>query len=771
MASDETAGTTPRNPARRALLLTAGAVAGGLAIGVQRFYRQRDRLAPPAADAAADDPRPFLTAWVRVGPDGRIAVQVPRQEMGQGIASTLALLVADEMDADPALVTFEQAAIDPVYVNATMIGDGIPFRPDDDGALARFASLSQFKLGEALGVQGTGGSTSLRDAWDPMRQAGAAARAMLLAAAAERLGQPAASLRVERGIVEHPASGRRATFGELASDAARQPIPRGVAPKDPSAYRYIGRPQPRLDIPPKVDGRAQFGIDIRVPGLRYAAIRQCPTFGGSVAHVDAARAMAYPGVVAIFDLPATSTSAAGVVAVAERSWQARAALADVEIRWNDGPHAGHDTTAQRARYVAALESAAARTYDEAGDVDRALSGGRALGADYVVPYLAHATLEPPNCTAVVRRDGSCDVWVGNQAPTLVRWFAARTADVRADRVRVHTPLLGGGFGRRFEQDVVVQAVAIARRLPDTPIQLIWSREEDLAHDVYRPMAAARFRATLDAKGLVSGWLHRVVGQSCTGSLTARLLPDAPSDLLKDKTTVEGAFDLPYALPNRRVEHVLTHEPVPVGYWRSVGHSYNAFFTECFIDECASAAGQDPVAFRRAHLGSAPRYRNVLDIVAAKAGWNLPPAPGVGRGVALAGSFRSIVAQVAEVELRGARVVVRRVVCVVDCGYAVNPAIVAAQMEGAIIFGLTAALHGEITLENGQVQQANFPTYDMVRLADSPQIEVHIVQSGIEHLGGIGEPGTPPIAPAVCNAIAALTGTRIRQLPIRLAPPA
>jgi len=376
-------------------------------------------------------------------------------------------------------------------------------------------------------------------------------------------------------------------------------------------------------------------------------------------------------------------------------------------------------------------------------------------------------MEPINCTAVVRKAGTCEVWVGSQAPTLVKWFAARAAELDSDRVTVHTPYLGGGFGRRTEMDVVMQAVMTARRMPDTPVQLIWSREEDMTHDVYRPTAASRFRAGVDASGNIVSWYNRIVGQSCTGGLTARLMPAAASDLMKDKTTVEGAFDLPYALPNRLVEHVLTHEPIPVGYWRSVGHSYNAFFTESFIDECAAAAGTDPVAFRLALLRDAPRFGKVLEVVAEKAGWQTPPPGGVARGVAIAESFHSIVAQLAEVEVTDGSVHVRRVVCAVDCGFAVNPDIVAAQMESAIIFGLTAALHGEITLKDGRVEQSNFPSYEMVRLASAPRIEVHIVNSGLEHLGGIGEPGTPPIAPAVCNALFKLTGKRIRSLPIRL----
>jgi isoquinoline 1-oxidoreductase beta subunit len=764
---NDTTPAAPRSKRRRAFLIGAGLFGGALAIGVYRFYRPRDRLAPPGSlHASASET--ILTAWIRLGSDSVVTVQVPRQEMGQGVASTLALIVAEEMDADPARLRFEQAPIDPTYVNATVLGDGVPFRPDDSGTMARMTRLTQFKLGEVLGVQATGGSTSVRDAWAPLRRAGATARAMLVQAAAARFSVAPETLTVQNGVIEHKQSGKRATFGELALDAGKQSLPRNVPLKDPARFVLLGKPQRRLDIPPKVDGSAVFGIDTRMQGMCYAAIAQSPVFGGSVASFDAAKAKSRKGVLDAFDIPATSTSAAAVVVVAEHYWIARAALADTTIRWNDGPNAAFDTTAQRKRYETLLDSGDARVYDRAGDVAAGASGAaKQIAADYFVPYLAHATLEPLNCTAVVRQAGTCEVWVGNQAPTFVKWFAARAAGIDSDNVTVHTPYLGGGFGRRFEVDVVMQAVMVAKRLPDTPVQLIWSREEDMTHDVYRPMAASRFRAALDANGNVTSWHNRVVGQSCTGNLTERLLPAAASDMMKDKTTVEGAFDLPYALPNHVVEHVLTHEPVPVGYWRSVGHSYNAFFTESFIDECAVAAGEDPVAFRLALLKDAPRFRKVLETVAAKAGWDTPPAAGVARGVAIAESFHSIVAEVAEVELKDGAPRVRRVVCAVDCGFAVNPDIVAAQMESAIIFGLTAALHGEITVKAGRVEQTNFPDYDMVRLASSPEIEVHIVDSGLEHLGGIGEPGTPPIAPAVCNALFKLTGKRIRALPIRL----
>lgn len=758
---------TVRSPWRRRFLVAGTLAASGLAVGLWRFYQEGDRLTPPPRMKAGDG-HALLTAWIQVGTDGLVTVHVPRQEMGQGITTTLPMLVAEEMDADPAQMRFVQAPIDRVFANATMVGEGVPFRPDDDGWLARTTRATQTQFGALLGIQGTGGSTSVRDAWLPMRRAGAAARAMLVSAAAESFGVPASECVVDKGVVSHPASKRSATFGALATSAGRRPIPHDVALKLPKEFRILGMSQPRIDIPPKTDGTAVFGMDVRPPGMRYAAIAQCPVFGGKMKSFDASKAQTMPGVKAVLAVVPTATSAAAVAVVADHYWQASKALAAVTVVWDEGDSAAHDTTAQRERYRGLLRSGDARVYDEAGEVEHALAAPPTLlDAEYFAPYLAHAAMEPVNATAVVRRDGTCEIWVGNQSPTLVKWCAGAAAGIDSDRVTVHTPYLGGGFGRRIEMDVVVQVVAIAKALPDTPVQLVWTREDDIRHDVYRPMAAARMQAALDSGGNVIGWSARVVSQSCTGDFTARLLPAAASDAMKDKTTSEGLFDLPYRFPNRRTAHVLTHEPVPVGFWRSVGHSHNAFFAESFIDECAAAAKRDPVEFRRALLADAPRHRRVLEVVADRAGWGSPLPTGAGRGIALAESFHSIVAQVAEVEIVEGAPRVRRIVCAIDCGFALNPDTVVAQMESAIVFGLTAALRGEITTQAGRVQQGNFGDYPMLLLADTPVIEVHIVNSGVEHLGGVGEPGTPPVAPAVCNAIFAATGKRVRSLPVRL----
>jgi isoquinoline 1-oxidoreductase beta subunit len=772
MAEKPMNNSVPKSPLRRRLLIAAGVSAGAFTLGGWLFYRGRDRLRGPAALTPREGESVF-NAWIKIGTDGTVVVQVPRQEMGQGITTALPMLVAEELDCELAQVRFEQAPIDRVYANGTMLGDAVPFRPDDRGWPAEIARLTQYRVGELLGIQATGGSSSVRDAWHLMRHAGAAARAMLVAAAAKRWAVDAKDCRTQAGTVHHPASNRRLGYGALAIEAAALPPPSRVKLKDPREFRLLGKPQARLDTAAKVDGSALFGCDVRLPGMRYAAIVQCPVFGGTLKSADFEAAKCKPGVVTAFELTPTSTTPAAVVVVAGSWWTAKTVLGGMAIQWNEGANGTLDSAQQRAAYASLLDKGSSRAYEKVGAAQGTLAGAqRVIDAVYEVPYLAHATMEPMNATALVK-DGRCEVWAGNQAPTLVKWFAAKAAGLPGDAVTVHTPFLGGGFGRRSEVDAVMQAVAIATKLPGVPVQLLWSREEDMRHDVYRPMAMARLRCSLEADGSIGAWHHRIVSQSCTQGLTARLMPAAASDLMKDKTVAEGAYDLPYAMPNRLVEHVLAHQPVPVGFWRSVGHSYNAYFAETFLDEVARAAGKDPFEYRRAMLTSAPRHRRVLETVAAMADWGKPLAAGAGvrvaRGIALAESFHSIVAQVAEVEVGADSALrVRRVCCAVDCGMAVNPAIVTAQMESGVVFGLTAALHGEITIKAGRVEQSNFHDYHMVRMAQCPRIEVKIVDSGWENLGGIGEPGTPPIAPAVANAVFAATGKPVRRLPIKIA---
>ena len=544
----------------------------------------------------------------------------------------------------------------------------------------------------------------MRDAWEPMRQAGAIARAMLIAAGTQRLGVAAVQRAIESGKVVHSDSGRSLGFGELAAEAAALPMPKNIKLKDRSEFLILGTPQARLDIPEKVDGSAMFGLDARPKGMVYAAIRHAPVFDGRVEKIDSHAAREMPGVRTVIELPATSMSNAAVAVVADHYRQAKKALEKVSVTWDDGEHAAHDTDVQQARYCKMIDSDEGRVYDAAGDIDPVFADAtKTLESKYFAPYLAHATMEPINCTAVVRADETAEVWTGNQGPPFVRSVMAKAAGIHSAGVTVHTPYLSGGFGRRSEMDVVMQVGQIATQMRDTPVRLIWSREEDIQHDLYRPMGAATMRAAFGPDGRFEGFESKIVGQSCISNLVSRLLSGMESNLMKDRTLTEGVFDVPYDVPNRRVAHVLAEEPVPVGFSRSVGHSHHAFFAEAFIDECAEAAGKGAYEFRHALLAHAPRHQKVLETAAQAASWGSLLPDGVARGIAPAESFGSSVAQVAEVELNGDDVRVRRVTCAIDCGFAVNPDTVAAQMESGIIFELTAALFGEITVKGGRVQ--------------------------------------------------------------------
>ncbi|MEJ6003234.1 xanthine dehydrogenase family protein molybdopterin-binding subunit [Paucibacter soli] len=750
---------------RRGFLIAGGLAGGGLLLGVGISSN------PPTARARLGDKQVFapaqgqlaLNGWVKITREGRVIVATPRAEMGQGVHSALAMLVAEELDADWSKVGTEQAPAAQIYANAALLLNVAPFDADDDGLLARVARGSLQRLGYTLGLQVTGGSSSIRDAWEPMRLAGASARAMLVEAAAQRWQVRAGECMVAQGVVSHPPSGRRAGFGELAEATAAIAPRSEVVFKDPGSYKLIGKPTPRLDLPSKVNGKARFGIDMRPEGLLYAAIRHAPAFGGTIKRLDGARARQGRGVVDAFVLPKGQAA----VVVADRYWRAKRVLDELPLEFDAGPHGQLDSARIGQQLRAALEGGDSGTgFRSRGDATGQLKlATRKLSAVYEVPFLAHAAMEPINCTAQFK-DGRLTLWCGTQVASLARWRAAQLAGVDSDRVELHVPLLGGGFGRRLELDMVEEAVAIAMRLPGRPVQLLWSREEDMQHDMYRPAAMASFEAALDEAGRPLAWLNRVAAPSVGQSTMQRLLPSMAMDA-PDKNHIEGAFDLPYALPHLSVRQLRVATPVPVGSWRSVGHSYNAFFTESFIDELAHAAGQDPFEYRRGLLAAKPRHRAVLELAAAQAGWGQALPAGHARGIALHESFGSICAQVAEVSLEDSgKPRVHRVVCALDCGIVVNPDTVRAQMEGAIVYGLSAALFGEITIKNGAVEQDNFPSYEVLRLAQMPRVETHLVPSSAAP-GGVGEPGTPPIAPALANALFALTQQRLRHLPLRL----
>ncbi len=752
---------------RRAFLVTGAAVTGGLLVGCGK-PSARTRLGEAASLPAAEG-EIGLNGWVKIAPDGRVTVAVPRSEMGQGVLTALPQLLAEELDARWEDVRVEQAPVARIYANTAMLLNAVPFVSDDDGLLARLARASMQRAGYVLALQITGGSASVRDAWEPMRLAGATARAMLVAAAARRWQVDAATCRVEAGQVIHGGTGARLGFGELAAEAAKLRPPEDVPLKDPKDFRLIGQPMPRKDLPAKVDGSAVFGIDVQLEGMVHAAIAQPPVFGAAIESVDDKAALARRGVIKVLRLPRA------VVVVADNWWRAKQALAEVKIVYGPSANAQVSSASIRQQFEQELATNEGFSYGERGLGEEAMGGAkdaklafeqasRVVEARYWAPYLAHAAMEPVNCVAQVR-EGRVDVWCGTQSPSLARWKAAQVAGVDQDKVRLHVPYLGGGFGRRLETDMVEQAVAIAMQLEGRPVKLLWSREEDTQHDVYRPAALADFRAALDAKGRVTAWHNRVVAQSVGASAMGRLSPWMGADL-PDKNQIEGAFDLPYDIGHIDVRQIRPHTHVPVGSWRSVGHSYNAFFTECFADELAHAAGEDPLAWRRERLSRHPRHRAVLELAASKAAWGQPLPAGRARGLALHESFGSICAQVAEVSVADGQVKVHRVVCALDCGVVVNPDTVEAQMQSGIVFGLSAALMGEITLTEGRVAQSSFTDYDALRLSQMPVIETHIVPSTAPP-GGVGEPGTPPIAPAVCNALFALTQQRIRSLPIRL----
>jgi isoquinoline 1-oxidoreductase beta subunit len=708
---------SPSNMSRRGFMQVGAAVGGGMMLGLRLPF------AGGEAHAAGSD-RFVPNAFVRIDSEGQVVLTMPYVEMGQGTYTSIPMLIAEELEVDLKQVRLEHA-------------------PPNEKLYAN----------PLLGVQATGNSNAIRGGWQPLRQAGAAARVMLVSAAAKRWNVDPASCRAQSGEVLHTPTGRRFRYGELAADAAALPVPQGVALKEPKDFKLIGKPAKRLDTPAKVNGSAVYGIDVRLPGMKVATLAQSPVFGGRVKSVDDTAARAVKGVRQIVRLDDA------VAVVADHMGAAKKGLLALKIEWDDGPHAKL-TTADVARELETATLKPGPVAQNVGDVGKAMAGAATkVEATYQVPFLAHATMEPMNCTVHVRNDG-CEVWVGNQAIARAQRFAAEAAGLPPDKVVAHNHLIGGGFGRRLEADGVARAVEIAKQV-DGPVKVVWTREEDIQHDMYRPYWFDRLSAGLDEKGMPIAWTNRFAGSS----VIARWLPPGFNNGL-DPDSTEGAIDLAYDLPNLHVEYVRVEPPgISTAFWRSVGSSHNVFVTESFMDELAAAAKQDPVAYRRALLGKSPRAKAVLDLAAEKSGWGQPLPAGVGRGAALQFVFGSYMAQVVELEVaRDGSVRVRRVVCAVDCGTVVNPDTVRAQIESAVIFGITAALHGEITLKNGRVEQSNFHNYLMLRMNEAPKIEVHIVQNS-EPPGGMGECGTSLIVPAVANAIFAATGKRLRKMPV------
>ncbi|MGY8681985.1 xanthine dehydrogenase family protein molybdopterin-binding subunit [Bradyrhizobium sp. UFLA05-153] len=702
---------------RRGFLRASAAMSGGLLLSLSLPFASGESEA-----ASSDNFEP--NAFIRIGGDGQIVLTMPYVEMGQGTYTSIPMLIAEELEVGLKQIHLEHAPPDErLYVNPL------------------------------LGVQATGNSNAIRGAWEPLRKAGATARTMLIAAAARRWNVDPSSCRAEDGEVRHQASGRSLGYGALAADAAHMQVPVAVTLKNPADFKLIGTPAKRLDTPAKINGTAIYGIDARPHGVKIATLVQSPVFGGRVKRVDDTAAKAINGVRQIVQLDDA------VAVVADHMGAAKKGLTALKIEWDEGPHANLSTSdiARELESATTKPGAVAQTI---GDADKAMAGAATkVEAIYQVPFLAHATMEPMNCTVHHRKD-ECEIWIGSQAVARVQAMAAKAAGLPPEKVIVHNHLIGGGFGRRLEADVAVGAVEIAKQV-DGPVKVVWTREEDIQHDAYRPYWFDRISAGLDERGRPIAWNHRLAGSS----VVARWLPPGFKDGL-DPDSTEGAIDLVYDLPNFHVEYARVEPPgIATGFWRSVGPSHNVFVTESFIDEMAATAKQDAVAYRRALLDKSPRAKAVLDLAAEKAGWGQALPKGSGRGVSLQFVFGSYMAQVAEVEVsKEGTVRVRRVVCAMDCGTVVNPDTVQAQIQSGIIFGVTAALHGEITLKNGRVEQTNFDTYQMLRMNEAPEIEVHVVGSS-EPPGGMGETGTSAIVPAIANAVYAATGKRLRKMPI------
>ena len=697
---------------RREFLIAGAAAGGGLLLGWRIDARPLSPVFAP-------------NAFIRIGTDGRVTMIMGQVEMGQGMYTAMPMLLAEELEVGLDQVRLEHA-------------------PPDDKLYAN----------PIFHFQATGGSTSVKGLYEPMRRAGATARTMLVAAAAKRWNVDPASCRAERGAVIHTPSHRRLSYGALAAAAAALPIPDNVVLKRPEDFKLIGTPAKRLDTPDKVNGRAQFGIDVRLPGMKIATVAASPVLGGTVAGLDEAKAMAIAGVRQIVKLDDV------VAVVADHMWAAKQGLAALAIRWDDGPNA-KVSTADVVRELDAASQQPGVVARKEGDAAAAIAAATVkLDAVYQAPFLAHTTMEPINCTVHVRPDG-CEVWTGSQVLARAQATAAQVTGLPLEKVVVHNHLLGGGFGRRLEVDYVTQAVRIAKQV-DGPVKVVWTREEDVQHDVYRPYYYDRMAAGLDAHGKPIAWTHRLVGPS----ILARWAPPAFRNGL-DGDALDGAVHLQYDIPAIQVEYVRHEEPVVnTGFWRGVGVTHNTFVIESFIDELALAAKADPFEYRRALLAKSPRARTVLELAAQQAGWGETLPAGRGRGIALMYSgWDTYVVQVAELSVsESGEVRVHRIVCAVDCGTVVNPDIVKAQIEGGVIFGIGGALWGEVTLKNGRVEQSNFHDVRVLRMNETPPIEVHLVRN-LEPPGGIGEPGTAVTAPALANAIFAATGKRIRKLPL------
>lgn len=712
---------TAQDPSRRKFLKDSAGLMGGLVIG---FYLPMKGGRAYAADAP---PKPVYppNAFIRIAPDDSITIVVNKSEMGQGVYTSLPMLIAEELEADWSRISVESAPVAAVY-NHT-----------------------------AFGMQMTGGSSSVPSSWEQLRRVGASGRILLIRAAAASWGVPESECRAENSEVFHDASGQKASYGTLSDLAATLPLPDNVVLKSPRDFKIIGKATKRLDTPAKINGSAQFGLDVYLPGMLTVLIARSPVFGGKVKSFDATEARKVAGVQGVYQVPT------GIAVAASGFWPAKTARDLLEIEWDEGPGAALSTAKMRAEFLALAKTPGAVARKDGDTVQGLKKARKTVRAEYEIPYLAHAAMEPLNVVVDLQPD-HCKIWTGTQMQTMDAMMAAKTAGLKPEQVEIHTTFLGGGFGRRANprSDFVIEAVQVAMAIAK-PIKVVWTREDDMRGGNYRPMWSDHIEAGIAKDGKPLAWKHTLVGQSIVADTAfAGFLVKNGIDV----TSVEGAATLPYVIPNVQVELHSPKNEVPVQWWRSVGHSHTAFVVETMIDELAHLAGKDPVAYRLAILPADSRYRGVLKLAADKAGWGKKKlAAGHAYGAAVHKSFDSYVAEIAEVSLQNGKVRVHRVVAAVDCGMVINPDGVRQQVEGGIVYGLSAALHGAITLEKGRVVQSNFHDYAPLRFSEMPQVEVHIVASG-EAPTGIGEPGTPPIAPAVANALFKLTGKRVRRMP-------
>lgn len=703
-----------KNPSRRTFLKSGAAVGGGLVIGVSLPGMFNNAFA--AVDSSA------INAWVRIGSDNSITILCARSEMGQGVVMALPTLVAEELEVDLNKVKVEFAPPGEVYINSM------------------------------LGGQLTGGSTSVRDAWEKLRIAGAQARMMLVAAAAQEWGVDTAKCTARNGMVSGP-KGKMAKYGQLAEAASKLPVPKDVVLKDPSKFRYVGKPLKRMDTAGKITGKTEFGIDVKLPGMLYAALAQCPVIGGKVVSFDAAKAKGMPGVKHVVQITD------GVAVVADSWWQAKQARDAIDVKWDEGPNKALNSESVSAGLATAMSQPGAQIKQQGNVAEAMKTAAKTVQATYEMPFLSHSPLEPMNFTADVRKDSA--LLIGSiQFQQLAMGMASAITGLKPEQITIKTTFLGGGFGRRIDCDYMAQAVEISKTV-GAPVKLVWTREDDMTHDFYRPISLTQMSGGLDASGKPVALSFKMSSPSVTARLFPPLVKDGVDPLMTE------AILVPYDIPNQSVATVIHDTGLRVGYMRSVSHALNVFANESFIDEMAAAAGKDPYEYRLALLDKQPRFKNVLQLAAEKAGWGKPLPSGRARGIGLMEGYDTYMAQVAEVSVVDGAVKVHRVVVAVDLGRMVNPNIVEQQLESNIVFGLTALLYGDITLKDGRVQQSNFHEYKLLRMPECPKIEMHIVKS-TEKPGGIGEPGMALLSPTVANAVFALTGKRLRKMPFRLA---